>query len=250
MYQYQDRYEDSTCEIPVKRRKKTDDPTALQFSASESHLSLKDRRQARALSPNIPLVSYEPEAELNDILLDDDNFVWSMTRIHAEQDGIKPISWNKFVELICDPKPTTAIAYGPTFPESPTKPDVVQASLYYFIKVTEKLGQENTIVTCDQAIYNIVKRFVAKYPEKYRHLIVHMGGFHTIENFLSSIGFFMQGSGIEDILVKSEICMPGTENKIVSGKDHCKMLRYYLLVCEAMMELKWNAFQHWSDSVS
>ena len=30
-YQYQDRNEDSTCEIPVKRRKKTDDPTTLQF---------------------------------------------------------------------------------------------------------------------------------------------------------------------------------------------------------------------------
>ena len=94
-------------------------------------------------------------------MLDDDNFVWSLTRIHAEQQGKKPISWNKFFEMICDPKPKTVIAYGPTFPESPTKPDVVQASLDYFIKVTEKLGQENTIVTCDQAIYDIVKRFVS-----------------------------------------------------------------------------------------
>ena len=86
------------------------------------------------------------------------------------------------------------------------------------------------------------------YPEKYKHLIVRMGGFHIIENFLSSIGFFMRGSGIEDILVKSEICMPGTANKIVCGKDYYKMLHYYSLVSEAMMELKWNAFQQWLDS--
>ena len=38
--------------------------------------------------------------------------------------------------LTLDPKPKTVIAYGPTFPESPTKPDAVQASLDYFIKVT------------------------------------------------------------------------------------------------------------------
>ena len=71
--------------------------------------------------------------------------------IHVEQGGIKSISWNKFVEMICDQKPKTVIAYGPTFPESPMKPDPVQTSLDYFITVTENLGQENTIVTCDQA---------------------------------------------------------------------------------------------------
>ena len=55
----------------------------------------------------------------------------------------------------------------------------------------------------------------------------------------------MRGSGNEDILVKSGICMPGTANKIVSGKDY-----YYSLVCEDMVEFKWNTFHQWLDSVS
>ena len=47
------------------------------------------------------------------------------------------------------------IAYGPIFPDSPTKPNVVEKSLDYFMKVMLKLGKNKTVVTCDQAFYDI-----------------------------------------------------------------------------------------------
>ena len=86
-----------------------------------------------------------------------------------------------------------------------------------------------------------------KYVEKYRCVVVRMGGFHIAENFLAAIGFYMQGGGIEDILVKSGICGQGTANKVVGGRDYYKMVRYYSLICEAMLHLKWNAFHQWLD---
>ena len=49
------------------------------------------------------------------------------------------------------------IAYGPIFPDSPTKPNVVEKSLDYFMSVMSQLWQNKTVVTCDQAIYDIPK---------------------------------------------------------------------------------------------
>lgn len=140
------------------------------------------------------------------------------------------LSWNEFFSIFNDSKPSTVIAYGPVFPESPTKPDVVQASVDYFIALTQNLGQDVTVVTCDQAIYDIVKGFTTKYKEKYKNLIVRLGGFHTVSNFSGAIGNIMQGSGIDDIMVQSGMCMPGTANKVLSGKDYYKMVRYHSLL--------------------
>ena len=84
----------------------------------------------------------------------------------------------------------------PLFPQTPTNPVVVQTSLDYFISLSLQLGQEKTVVTCDQAMYDIIKCLVVKCPERCKDVIVRLGGFHIATNFLGSIGFFMKESGI------------------------------------------------------
>ena len=78
------------------------------------------------------------------------------------------------------------------FPQNPINPDVVQASLDYFISPRKKLGQSKTVVTCDQAIYDIIKGLATKEIEKYKDVVARLGGFHIAQNFLGSIGYFMR----------------------------------------------------------
>ena len=66
-------------------------------------------------------------------------------------------SWNKFFANLNESSEKNVIAYGPIFPDSPTKPSVVDKSLDYFMKVMSKLEENKTVVTCDQAIYDIAK---------------------------------------------------------------------------------------------
>ena len=157
IYQYPERDMEAepACEVPVKKRRRTAQQ-GTQFNTVESHLTLQDRRKARLLSPNIPLTQYATNSEHSLNILDD-NFVWTLSQIYAFQEQLQPVSWNDFFEIGGKLNPKSVIAYGPTFPQSPTKPDVVQASLEYFMALTRKLGQDDTIVTCDQAIYDIVK---------------------------------------------------------------------------------------------
>ena len=75
-------------------------------------------------------------------------------------------SWNKLFDNLYASSEKNVIAYGPIFPDSPTKPNVVEKSLDYFMTVMSKLGQNKTVVTCDQAFYDIAKGLAKKYSEK------------------------------------------------------------------------------------
>ena len=109
------------------------------------------------------------------------------------------------------------------------------------MKLSRKLGQEFTIITCDQAIYEIVLGLQKKKPQKYAEVVIRMGVFHIAQNFLGAIGHLMQATGIEDIMVEAN----GTANKIISGKHYCAMLWARSLVHATMFVLHWESFERW-----
>lgn len=189
-------------------------------------LTLSDRRESRSLI-GMKLV---PDGQLDDDSTTWVNFLYNLcqggsTDLLDFLDELKPTTWKQFHEvLIADPVEKTTVGYGPFFPESPTHPDVVAESVNYCVGVAKKLGQDHCVITCDQAIYEIVLGLQKKYPEKYGNIIIRMGGFHIAMNFLGAIGYLMKETGIEDILVDSGICQPGTVNKLLDGKDYYAMV--------------------------
>jgi len=194
------------------------------------------------------------ENEIRDSnVLVDVNIVWFLRRMFptqimtAEDDSPCSVpTWNAFFELYSGKQAhKTKIGYGPMYPQTPTNPDVVKTSLDYFVSLNLKLGQLNTVKTCDQAIYDIIKGLVKKDPVRYKNVIVRLGGFHIAQNFLGSIGFLMKESGIEEVLVARNICGRGTANKVMAGKDDHKMVRSHSLLSEAFFMLKWEAFERW-----
>ena len=238
--------------VPRAKTRETSVKPPEKFVPVTSMLTLKDRKQARSLC-GVPIGADGEQIKPGPLA--DANVVWFLLRMFptqllssendSESDSCS-VTWNAFFEVHSGKRAEkTNIGYGPLFPETPTKADVVQTSLDYFISLSLKLGQEKTVVTCDQAIYDIIKGLVVKHSERYKDVIVRLGGFHIATNFLGSIGFFMKESGIEDILVLSGICGRGTANKVMAGKDFYKMVRYHSFVCEAMFMLKWEAFESW-----
>ncbi|KAG1651094.1 hypothetical protein GQR58_027494 [Nymphon striatum] len=65
--------------------------------------------------------------------------------------------------------PKTNIGYDLMYPQTPTNPDVVKTSLDYFVSLNLKLGQSKTLITCDQAIYDIIKGLVRN-PVRYKEV--------------------------------------------------------------------------------
>ena len=129
------------------------------------------------------------------------------------------------------------------FPESPTNPDVVVESLNYCCSVAKTLGQEFCVLTCDQAIYEIVLALQTKHPDKYRQVIIRMGGFHVAMNFLGAIGHLMNETGLKDILTEATVCQPGTAKKIFGGKDYYAMIHAHSVAKQDVFCLLWEAFE-------
>lgn len=159
IYQYVESDEKSVASVSLKksRRKTIEEPPSIVLQ--ESHVSLKDRREARSLQ-NVPLSNQQ---ECTSSMMYNDYFMWAVMRLQYmkeenDSDLAKTTAWNQFNETLCETtKCSTVIGYGPLFPHSPTNPSVVQASLDYFVALSTKLGQITTVVTADQAIYDIIK---------------------------------------------------------------------------------------------
>ena len=235
----------ATASVPLTKKTRRASCVGIQsFHTKESGLTLRDRQQSRSLS-GLSL-THTPKT-IN--LVSDRTVAWQLMQ-HASSlndDKQSLISWNAFHELLIESKkPQTVIGYGPFFPESPTKPDVVEASVEYCISATKKLGQQHCILTCDQAIYEIILGLQKKKPDKYKHLILRMGGFHIANNFLGAIGCLFRSSGIEAVLVEADVFLAGTMNKLMSGKDYYSMVRCHSLMLSTMLELYWEAFEKWT----
>ena len=120
--------------------------------------------------PVLPVCLAEP--------LDHLNTLWNLVHICPTLllEDVHPIgnasTWTAFQAfLTSDISNATVIGYGPFFPKSPTHPDVVEESVQYCRDVSSKLEQEFTIITCDQAIYEVVLGLQKIKPVKYDKVI-------------------------------------------------------------------------------
>ena len=77
---------------------------------------------------------------------------------------------------------------------------------------------------------------------------MRLGGFHVAVTFMGAVGYLMKGSGIEELLVESSACDKGTAEKVLNGKDYYKMLRFHLLLSDAITGLFWKEFENWLAS--
>ena len=179
--------------------------------------------------------------------------VWQLcrslpTKLLQLQHEVIP-GWNEVNTKLSPKIIATKIGYGPMIPSAPTDPSVVHKGIEYAVKLSAKLGLKHTIVTADQAIYDIAFSLREKAPdddEIYGHLILMLGQFHLASNFNAAIGKLMRGSGGEEILAKSGICKLGTANKIFGPSgDYYQSMRAHKLLREAMARLHWEAFEDW-----
>ena len=208
-------------------------------------LTLNDQQKRRSLC-GMKLV---PDERLEIGVISRNNFIFKLcstgsTALLDLLDDPNPINWRQFHELMLEEsKEKTTLVYGHFFPEVPTNPDVVAESLNYCCSVAKTLGQEFCVLTCDQAIYEIVLSLQKKHSDKYGQVIIRMGGFHIAMNFLCAIGHLMNETGLKDILTEVGVYQPGTAKTILGGKGYYAMIRAHSVVEQAVFCLLWEAFE-------
>lgn len=154
--------------------------------------------------------------------------------------------WSAFnAEMSSVVIPRTVVGYCPMIAGSPTEYSTIYTVLKTVQEMSSQLGQTNSVVTFDLAIYTKAKEIQWRYPEEFQKLFIRLGGFHIAVNFLALIGKMFRESGIEDVLVESGVYGPSSTQAILQGKAYNRGVRAHKLLMEALMRLQWDAFSSW-----
>jgi len=115
----------------------------------------------------------------------------------------------------------------------------------YAQQAVERLGQANSVITFDEAIYAKAKEIQWRRPDEFKATVLRLGGFHMAMVFLAVIGKRHAESGLEDILIESKAFGPTTVDAIMRGKMYNRSIRAHKMVYEAMQRLLWKEFGDW-----
>lgn len=90
----------------------------------------------------------------------------------------------------------TGIAYVPFLDMAPAEPDTIKTAMVRAQSLTSLAGQEWTIFTNDQQLYQVTVHVIWTNKHLFARFIPRLGGMHMIMCFVGSVGFLMAGSGL------------------------------------------------------
>ena len=96
------------------------------------------------------------------------------------------------------------LGYLPTINAPATDLSMVNEILKQAMKIARQLDVK-VVCVFDQALYAKVTEILWKDEEKMRTIIVRMGAFHTICNFLATNGKRFKDAGLRDVAVESAV---------------------------------------------
>ena len=177
------------------------------------------------------------------------NILWSFIRKKNSGEQNVP-SWTGFNILIRNHVTVVKdkIGYLPTINASATKLFTVNEILHNILKIMQALSLEEIVCVFDQTLYAKAAEIVWKHKDKFKSVVLRMGVFHTIINFIPIIGKRFGPAGLRDLVVECNIVTDGSINSVLEGRQYNHVARMCKLIYEALLRLAWKEFIPWMES--
>ncbi len=107
------------------------------------------------------------------------------------------------------------VRYLPTINAPATELSTVQEVLNQSVTIQQSLSLPSIAVVFDQALFAKATEIAWKHRELYESIVLMMGNFHIICNFLSIIGKMFGDAGFRDLAVESGVIAEGSINKVL-----------------------------------
>ena len=78
--------------------------------------------------------------------------------------------------------------------------------------------------------------------------IVGISAFHTICNFLVTIGKLFKDTGLRDIAVWSAVIAEGLIEAVLEGRQYKRTVMVHKIIYKALQRLIWKGFYSWIDT--
>lgn len=221
---------DESC--PRKRRKFDVIPRDLVPYFRKPSIEMK-------LLPVNTMLEYIDSCKENTEIAVNKDLIWAMS---LSQIGEVPMWLGFNCQLTVDTSEVQKIDYLPPINASPTSYPVVNETLLFAQKVAEKCQQEQIIVTYDLQIAKMAMEIVEKERPKFDKIFVNLGAFHTQMALFRAIGKYIDGSGLVDVLVQSEVLASGSMNSFLDGKHFNRCKRLHPLTSISLQVLHFEEF--------
>ena len=147
------------------------------------------------------------------------SIIWYLSSVCKKLEDVRP-NWSGFMKSLCHAaRSNPCTVQMAALIDLPSSDETCLYSTLVYICGEARRLNTIPVVTFDQSLYlkalGISKTIGAE-------IVCRLGGFHTVMNFLSSIGDLMAGSGLEEVL--QTVYGPNTLAHILSGKAYSLQL--------------------------
>ena len=142
------------------------------------------------------------------------NFTWCMTgQINPTEQNV--CWWTGFNITTRDKLAVTQDTdYLSTIKAKVAATSTVNEVLTQARKIKESLGSQTIVCIFDQTQYAKTADITWKHQDKFQPIVLRMGVFHTICNFLGIIGKRFLDTGLRDLAVESEVIAEGSVDHV------------------------------------
>jgi hypothetical protein len=171
------------------------------------------------------------------------NLIWIIARL-SDLDNQTVPSWTGFNICVRNEEQITedVVGYLPTINAPATELSTVFEILDQSEKIRLELHLEAVVVVMDQALYAKATEKVWKHKDRFSHILLRLGIFHTICNALSILGKRFRDAGLKDICIEAGLVAEGSLNGVLDGKHYNRAVRVHKYIYEAFMRLLWSEF--------
>lgn len=179
-----------------------------------------------------------------------DNLLWVLCRLqYNELDNtfFRPTNnsipgWTPFQQILSSENiVTSTVGFSPIIPQPPTSKDVVYTAMKNYVNISLAMDKKIAVLSCDMAIYLIAKN-IQQTSHEFEGLILRIGTFHLQKNFLRCLGQFIEGSGLDGILIEANVYGMNTLSSILKGTQYNRGIRAHKLLYEAIRSIQFSDF--------
>ena len=137
------------------------------------------------------------------------------------------------------------IGYIPTIDAPASNMSTVFEVLTQSLQIKDSLQLNAMVVGFEQQIYAKATEIKWKHSEQFGDIIVRRGAFHTICTLLGINGKGLQGAGLRDLCLESQVIAEGSVSGGLEGRKYNRAGQLHKLVYDALMRQAWCGFRKW-----
>ena len=137
---------------------------------------------------------------------------------------------------------STSAAFIPILPHPATSYDSIFISIINFQNIMKQTRNISGVLWCDEGVYHIAREIQLLSPDSFDNVFLELGGCHMEKVVMTCPGKYLKGTGIDKVLINTEIYGPISLETVLNGGHYADANRAYSLTAEFLHVLQLDIF--------